>query len=385
MIYLNNSATSYPKPQSVVDAVTACLTTVPVNPSRSGFEVQGEDAPTACRQKLAAFFHAEDPDRIIFTSGATESLNMAIFGLPLTEGHVITTAIEHTSVLRPLKTLEKEVGLELTIVESDSNGFVDPANIAANIQANTKAIVVNHCSNVTGQVLDIKSMADIAHKHGLVFVVDGSQSAGNVPIDITETGIDIFVFTGHKSLYGMPGVGGMYISEGVALKPLKVGGTGVKSELLSQPKELPLYYESGTHNFPGIVSMAAGIDFIQNTGLERLNRTKHNHLKRLTEELQNIPEITIYGSDNFDNRCAVFCFNMVGISPPDLGYILEGSFGIIARAGLHCAPLIHQAMGAYPHGSLRVSPSYFTTTEEIDFFVKAIQEISVNIQHYENY
>lgn len=385
MIYLNNSATSYPKPQNVVDAVSNYLTTAPVNPSRSGFEVQGEDAPTACRQKLAAFFKADDPNRLIFTSGATESLNTAIFGLALAESHVITTAIEHTSVLRPLKVLEKEAGLELTIVESDADGYVNPTDIAAHIQTNTKAIVVNHCSNVTGQILDIKSVADIAHAHGLVVIVDGSQSAGNISIDITGTGIDIFAFTGHKSLYGMPGVGGMYIREGLALKPLKVGGTGVKSESLSQPTELPLYYESGTHNLPGIVSLAAGIDFIQDTGLERIRRTKHNHLKRLTAGLQDIPEITIYGSDDFDNRGAVFCFNMDGISPPDLGYILEGSFGIIARAGLHCAPLIHKAMGAYPQGSVRVSPSYFTTTAEIDFFVKAVQEISANIQHYENY
>ncbi len=385
MIYLNNSATSYPKPKEVVDAVNNYLTAVPVNPSRSGFEVQDQDAPTSCRRKLAAFFNVDDPNRIIFSSGATESLNLALFGLDLEDGHVITTAVEHTSVLRPLKTLEKEAGLDLTIVNCDPNGVVDPEDIAATIKKNTKAIVVNHSSNVTGETINLKTVADIAHAHGLIIIIDSSQSAGNAPIDVKETGIDILAFTGHKSLYSLPGVGGVVIKEGLKLKPLKVGGTGIRSESLYQPEELPLYYESGTHNLPGILSLAAGIDFIQKTGIEKIGNKKREHLRKITEGLKDIPEVTIYGSDNFDTRSAVFCFNMKGILPADLGYILESSFELIVRAGLHCAPLIHQAMGAYPKGTIRISPSYFTTSAEIEYFIKAIKEISSNIQYYEDY
>jgi len=385
LIYLNNAATSFPKPQEVITAVTTYLTSVPINPARAGFEVQDEDVISICRQKLAAFFKAEHPHQIIFTSGATESLNLAINGLDLDNDHVITTAIEHNSVLRPLKTLERQNKISLTIVDCDTHGWVDPEDIARHLRPNTKAVIVNHCSNVTGAILDLKSIADITHANDSLFIVDCSQSAGTLPIDVTGSGIDVMAFTGHKSLFGLPGIGGVYIREGLKLRPLKVGGTGVKSILLYQPEELPLYYESGTLNLPGIISLQAGLEFIANTGLAEIDGKKRADLRQLTAALQEIPKVIVYGSDNIDNRSSVFCFNIEGVSPADVGYILESSFGILVRAGLHCAPLIHQAMGAYPHGSVRVSPSYFTTAGELDYFIEAIKEISANTTYYESY
>lgn len=375
MIYLNNAASSFPKPQAVIKAVYDYINSIPVNTARVGFVKQDHNAVDICREQIAQLFNIKDPNNIMFTSGSTESLNLALFGLNLKGKHVITTAIDHNSVLRPLKTMEKQRLIQLSIVECDQNGYVKPKEIESHIRKNTKVIVVNHCSNVTGEILDIKAIARIAHKKEIIFIIDASQSAGCIPLDIQDSKVDIVAFTGHKSLYGLPGIGGIYIKDNLPVKPLKVGGTGIRSDLLFQPEERPIYYEAGTQNMPGIISLKAGVEFILKTSMKKIQLKKEQHLKKILAELSEIPQLVLYGRKDIHNRVPVFCFNVKGMLPEDVGYILEKSFNIVVRSGLHCAPLIHKALNSYPKGSIRVSPSYFTKAEEINHFIKAVKKI----------
>jgi cysteine desulfurase family protein len=375
MIYLNNAATTFPKPESVVKAVTEYLGSTPFHCLRTGRAGEENDLILSCREKLAMFFNAESPQNIVFTSGATESLNLVIQGLGLEGGHVVTTAVEHNSVLRPLRWLEKEKGVELSIVNCDSFGHVDPDDIGKKIRKDTKAVIVNHCSNVTGEILDLDTVSDVCSSSKALFVVDAAQSAGCVPIDVRKNRIDLLAFTGHKSLYGIPGIGGLYIRGGISLKPLKFGGTGIQSELLDQPEDASLKYEAGTPNVPGIVSLDAGIGFVIKTGINVIEEKKKDHINKIVRALQEIPNIRVYGRNDLNNRAPLFCFNVVGVSPEGVGNTLENNYGIVTRSGLHCAPLLHKVIGTYPEGAVRVSPSYFTTDEEIDKFVYAIKEI----------
>ncbi len=373
MIYLNNAATSYPKPDTVINAVTSYIKSIPFHSSRGGCETD-IDPILFCRQKLAKLFNVTNSNNIIFTSGSTEALNLAIRGLESNGKHIITTAIEHNSVLRPLKVLEEDGIIELSIIPCDKTGYVKTEDIAKEIKENTIAIIVSHCSNVTGTLLDIKSISKIAHSNNAIIIVDASQSVGCIDIDVIEEDIDVLAFTGHKSLYGIPGTGGLYIREGIKLKPLKVGGTGAKSETLYQPKERPTYYESGTPNSPGIISMSAGIDFIFNIGLNEIKKKKIALTVKIANELEKLSQIIVYGN-NTKNRSPVFAFNIEGYLSSEVSLILENTYGIIVRSGLHCAPLIHKALGTYPTGLVRISPSYFNTFEEIDICINAIKEI----------
>lgn len=373
-IYLNNAATSYPKPERVINAVTECISSVPLHSLRAGYEMAEGDVVSSCREKLAKLFNADNPRDIFFTSGSTESLNLALNGLDL-EGHVITTAIEHNSVYRPLKRLESRGVVELTIVDCDINGFVEPESIRSAVKSNTRAIVVNHCSNVIGSILDLRAISGIAHESGALIIVDASQSAGAIAIDVKDLNIDILAFTGHKSLYGLPGIGGVYVRDGIDLEPLKVGGTGVKSDLLYQPEERPLYYESGTQNIPGIVSLDAGLSFILEEGIDKIRKRKEMLFGEILRYLKDRRGIILYGSGDLEGREAIASFNIDGCSPQEIGYILENSFDIIVRSGLHCAPLIHQSLGSYPLGSIRVSPSYLTGIEEVEIFMDAMNQI----------
>lgn len=373
-IYLNNAATSYPKPERVIDAVTACISSVPFNSLRAGYEMAEGDVVYSCREKLSKLFNADNPRNIFFTSGSTESLNLALNGLDL-EGHVITTGIEHNSVYRPLKRLESRGAVELTVVDCDMKGFVEPESIRSAVTSNTRAIVVNHCSNVIGTILDLRAISGIAHESGALLIVDASQSAGALAIDVTDLKIDILAFTGHKSLYGLPGIGGVYVRDGIDLEPLKVGGTGVKSDLLYQPEERPLYYESGTQNIPGIASLDAGLSFVLEEGIDKIRKRKKMLFGEMLGYLRGKRGIILYGSGDLEGREAIASFNIDGCSPQEIGYILENSFDIIVRSGLHCAPLIHQSLGSYPLGSIRVSPSYFTEIDEVEIFMDAINQI----------
>lgn len=376
MIYLNNAATSFPKPKEVQEAVLASFSGPLVSTARTGFESEDDDIVYLCRARLADLFNVDDPSHIVFTSGSTEALNLAIRGLPLEGSHVVTTAIEHNSVIRPLKMLEKEGKITLTFVECDKHGWVEPEQIRESIRDNTRAVIVNHCSNVTGTVLDIESISKIAHSQGAYFIVDASQSAGVVPIDCKKWNVDLLAFTGHKSLYGMQGIGGLYIKEGIELKPLKVGGTGVLSEVLLQPDGVPIHYEAGTQNTPGIISLYAGVRFILDKGIENILQHKKKLYQMLFEELKGMEEIEIYSSTERTSY-SIFCFNIKGMIPEEVGYVLESSFDIIVRTGLHCAPLILKYLGVEPLGTVRASHSYFTTDEDIYKFIEAIKKITL--------
>lgn len=373
MIYLNNAATSYPKPPSVAKAMLACLESVPESLGRAVSEQADATVVTACRKNLATLFGATDPNRIVFTSGATEALNLALRGLRLQGSHVITTAIEHNSVLRPLKTMERDGEIELTIVDCDRNGYVSPADIQGSLRTNTRLVVVNHASNVTGEILDICAIAAIAHEHGALLLVDASQSAGCVPMDVAKWQIDLLAFAGHKSLLGPRGIGGLYIREGIELLPLKVGGTGTHSSILLQPGELPARYEAGTLNVPGIAGLNAGVEFVLEAGLSVINQVKQARFQRMLDGLAELPKIRLYGRREGRDRLPVFCFNIEGLAPSDVGYILENSFSIVVRSGLHCAPLIHKALGSWPEGAVRVSPSSFTTDADADSFLGSLR------------
>jgi cysteine desulfurase / selenocysteine lyase len=375
MIYLNNTATSFPKPQEVIDAVFGCINNPPCNNSRSGLEKEPDDVLYSTRIKLAELFNAPDPSHIIFTSGSTESLNLAICGFLNDGDHVVTTGIEHNSVLRPLKTMEIQGKIEVTYVDCDSKSYVSPENIEKAIKPNTRLVVVNHSSNVTGTILDVKTIAEIAHKHGAMIVVDASQTAGALPIDVQSWNIDLLAFTGHKSLFGLMGIGGLYINGDIPLRPLKVGGTGVLSEVLTQPEGFPIYYEAGTPNLPGIMSLAAGVDFINKTGMQNIKNRKSQIVKYWLAELESIPGIHTY-YDPEHNSFSNFCFNIDNFVPEEVGYILESSYEIHVRSGLHCAPLLLEPLGVHPWGTVRASPSYFTTDEEAKAFVDAVKEIA---------
>lgn len=374
-VYLNNGATSYPKPNRMLDEVAEVLRRPPSHHARAGFESESLDLVFACRQQLATLFHAPIPNRITFSSGSTESLNLALYGLALDGKHVVTTAIEHNSVLRPLKTMERQGRITLSIAACDKNGFVSAENIQKEITPQTAAVVVNHCSNVTGMVSDVEAIGAITKEQSITFIVDASQSAGVYPIDVQKMNIDVLAFTGHKSLYGMQGIGGAYIRDGLNVEPLKVGGTGVRSDYLFQPETVPMYYEAGTQNLPGIVSLYEGVNHIMETGLDQIRHRKEELVDRMMQHLLESGHAVTFPDRSCGQRSTIFCFNVNGIDPADVGYILENQFGIVVRSGLHCAPLIHQHIGTFPDGSVRVSPSHFTTDEEIEFFNRAMDQI----------
>ena len=374
-IYLNNSATSYPKPESVLCGVETFLRQTPFHHSRTGFDSSSEDLIFECRKQLADLFNVSDPSRIIFSSGATESLNTALRGLPLQGEEIVTTAVEHNSVLRPLKTMEKSGDVKLSIVDCDENGCVSPASISEKLKQNTGAIVVNHCSNVTGITNDIETIGKIARKKHITFIVDASQSAGVYPIDVQKMNIDILVFAGHKSLYGIQGIGGAYIREGLEIKPLKVGGTGVRSDYLYQPESVPMYYEAGTQNLPGIISLYYGVKYILKEGIDVMRERKEGLVCRMKTFLSRQEKITLFPKMSCADNTTVFCFNIAGLDPEDVGYILENNYGIVVRSGLHCAPLIHRHIGTFPSGSVRISPSYFTEDTEVEIFNDALNQI----------
>lgn len=375
IIYFNNSATSYPKPTQVIKTITEFLCAIPCQTDRGDFKSNSGDIIFETRKLIANFIHSPQHQNIIFTSGATEALNLAIFGIDYNQSHIITSSTEHNSVLRPLKTLEKENKIRLTIIPCDENGFVNPEDIESEIKSDTKVIIINHCSNVTGTVQDIKKISEIAHKNNCLFIVDASQSIGAIEIDVIENDIDILCFTGHKNLFGLQGIGGLYIKDGLRLKPLKVGGTGVRSDYLFQPENIPMYYEAGTPNVIGILSMKIGLDFILFTGIEKIANKKNKLYERLICGLEKFPEIILYGVNKKNTHLSVLAFNIKNVSPADVSYILQHSFNIITRSGLHCAPLIHQDIKSMPEGNVRVSLSYFNTFEEIDIFIATIKQI----------
>ena len=375
MIYLDNAATTFPKPSKVYEEVLNCMKNYCANPGRASHDMAIKSALKIleCRKLLSELFNINNPLNIIFTSNATEALNMGIKGFLKRGDHAISTFTEHNSVLRPLNTLSKR-GVEITFIAPDKSGFINPNDIKDEIKANTKLIIVNHVSNVLGTIQDINAIGKIAKKYGVAFLVDASQSAGNINIDVEKSNISMLALSGHKGLYGPQGTGILYVKEGIKLSTLEEGGTGSNSISLNQPIELPDRFESGTLNTPGIAGLCEGIKFIKKIGVKNIYLEEINLIEQLLIELNRLSFIKIYGNKNIKGRSAVVSFNVEGIDSSIVSEELNDA-NIAIRTGYHCAALIHKVIGTELQGTIRVSPGCFNTSEDIDNFIKAIIRI----------
>ncbi|KEI09377.1 cysteine desulfurase [Clostridium sp. K25] len=379
MIYLDNAATSFPKPKEVYYEVFNCMKNYSANPGRGSYKmaIKAEEKILECRERISRIFNIKNFMNVIFTSNATESLNIIIKGILNSGDHVISTYIEHNSVLRPLNTMRKK-GVLVTLLKVDKNGYLDLKKLKTEIMNNTKAIIVNHASNVLGTIQDIKKIGEIAKQNNIIFIVDASQSAGFESIDVEECNIDFLAFPGHKGLLGIEGIGGLYINEKRNIRPYTEGGTGSNSESINQPMFLPDKFESGTKNTPGIAGLCEGLKFIEKVGINNIKKHEIGLCKYLKERLIEIPKVIIYGHMDFDNRAPVVSFNIDNIDSSDIGYILNKK-DICVRTGYHCAPLIHKIIGTQNKGTIRVSPGYFNTKKDIDVLIECILENVNNI------
>lgn len=376
MIYLDSSATSFLKPPQVAEAVFRSFNTI-------GNAGRGAHAPTLnasrliydTREKLAALFGTPDPSRIAFTCNATEALNIAIHGAIHPGEHVITTACEHNSVLRPLYLKEKE-GTELTIIPADKKGRIRYDLLESSVKSNTSAIVLTHASNLSGNVTDLAFVSNFAKKHGLLLIVDASQTAGSLPINVVKMGIDILCFTGHKGLFGPQGTGGLYVREGLTLSPLKSGGSGIHSFDRQHPTDMPTALEAGTLNGHGIAGLNAGLDYILSTGVKNIHAKEISLARRFVNGISDISDLKLYGDIDAPLRTPIISLNIGHMSSASVSDILWEDYEICVRAGAHCAPLMHKTFGTEKQGAVRFSFSCFNTEAEIDTAIRAMHEIA---------
>lgn len=378
-IYFDNAATSWPKPDVMMQAMIDFNNGVGANPGRSGHRLSVEASRIIfnTRETIASIIGADDPDTVIFTRNATEGLNTILRGFLKPGDHVVTSSMEHNSVMRPLRALELD-GIELSIARCSSAGDILPDDILASIKDNTRMIIVTHASNVTGTITPIADISDIASKYGVVLVVDAAQTVGSVAIDVMDSGVDILVFTGHKSLYGPQGTGGFYIKRGLEMliAPLERGGTGSRSEFEEQPEFMPDRFESGTPNTIGIAGLGATARHISDIGIDKIHNKEINLMKMFVDGISTIGGIKVYGNIDTTMRTPLVSFNIDGMMPSDISYYLDERFNILSRPGLHCAPSAHRTLGTFPYGTVRFSFGMFTTEEEIEASVKAIKTIS---------
>ena len=379
MIYLDNAATTLRKPEAVIEAVADAMRNMGNSGRGSGStSLRASRVIYEARRTLTEFFGGTDPSRLVFTSNSTEGLNMAIRGIFVPGDHVITTELEHNSVLRPLYGEQEQNGISLTIVKSGKQGTVDYEGIEAAIRPETRAVICTHASNLTGNVVDLYRMGQIAKRNGLLFVVDASQTAGVLPIDIERMQIDVLCFTGHKSLMGPQGTGGLYVREEVEIRPFKSGGTGVRSFLKKQPDDYPEHLEAGTLNGHGIAGLLAAVQEIQNIGLPAIYEKEHRFMQQFYDGVREIPGIKIYGdfSDSAAVRCPVVSLNIGDMDASEVSDWLQEEFGIITRAGAHCAPLMHQYFQTEKQGMVRFSFSYYNKEEEVLAAVRGVKNIA---------
>jgi selenocysteine lyase/cysteine desulfurase len=398
--YFDNAATSWPKPEVVYTTMDQFFRNFGVNPGRAGHElaVEAERMIEETRRLLAAFFdYGGDPHRVVFTQNATDSLNIALFGVLQSGDHVVTTRLEHNSVLRPLAHLKRDGGVGVTHVARDSQGYVDPDDIRSAITPKTRVIVVNHASNVLGSVQDLEAIGRISREAGTVFVVDTCQSAGVLPISMDAWGIDILTFTGHKSLFGPMGIGGMIVAEGLNVRPLRVGGTGVDSIDPFQPELYPYHLEAGTVALPGIAGLNAAQKWFASLGRDQAGDTggtlshgqacrealghiydlEHRHVTRLVNAFRDIEGVKVYGPAGNRPRVATLSINIGDLPADQTGAMLDGDYNICVRAGLHCAPLVHEDdKTVAQNGAVRFSPGYFTDDEDVVQAVSAVTELA---------
>jgi len=394
MIYFDNAATSFPKAPGVGEAMTKFLAEDAANPGRAGHRmaVAAEQMLDSVRLKLVRLFQADDPARMIFALNGTDALNMAIKGV-LGDGggtggaHVITTDLEHNSVSRPLQAMADRKQIELTRISFDDAGFIDPDDVRKAIRPNTRLIVMTHASNVLGTIQDAKAVGAIAREHDLLFCLDAAQTAGVLPISVKDLNVDLLAFPGHKSLLGPTGTGALYVGERCPqsslvvddahrLNPWREGGTGGDSSTATQPAEFPHYLEGGTPNTVGIAGLGAGIDYVNQQGVGKALDHEQQMVQTLIDRFADDERFIVYGTRDAKRRVGTVCLNVVGYDAPDVGSILDDSFGIAVRPGLHCAPYTHQRLGTFPDGAVRISPGAFSTPEEVDQLIEALDQIA---------
>ncbi len=380
LIYLDNSATTYPKPDEVYKFMDSFYREHGVNPGRSGFDaaLEAEEIVMNTRRLLTEFFNAgSDINRLTFSYNASDSLNMVIQGLAEKGDHVITTMLEHNSVLRPLYHLEKNGVIQVSYIKFNEKGYINPDDIKKEIRKNTKMVVVNHCSNVIGTIQPVAEIGKICKEAGVLFVVDSTQSAGTIPIDMKAMGIDALIFTGHKCLLGPTGIGGSYVMENVPVKYTRYGGTGVRSAQETHLDEFPYRLECGTLNLVGVAGLNAGVKWIQSNGMGTLHGREMALFNKLRKGIQETENVITYCAEGEENHNPILCFNIKGFEAGDVGTMLDIDYNVACRTGLHCAPKVHQVLGTDKiHGAVRLSIGPFNTEEHIDTAINAVKEIA---------
>jgi len=380
MIYLDNAATTWPKPACVAQTMTDYALNVGASPGRASHRLSLAASRVVydTREALGRLFGVSDPLRIVFTANGTEALNLVAMGYLNSGDHVVTTSVEHNALMRPLRHLES-LGVRLTIVPCGVDGTLDPAAVEQALRPNTVLLAINHASNVVGTVLPIAQIGAIARMRGILMLVDSAQTAGAYPIDMAAMGIDLLAFTGHKGLFGPQGTGGLCLGERVdveRLRPLKRGGTGSNSESEEQPSFLPDKYEAGTLNAVGIAGLGAGARYVLEQGVSRIRRHEEELTACLLSGLRAIPGLQLYGTGDASLQVATVSFNVTDIQPSEVAERLDEEHGVLCRAGLHCAPAAHRTIGTYPRGSVRFGLSYLNTLEQVDAAVEAVRSVA---------
>lgn len=378
LIYLDNGATSFPKPPEVYAFTDQFYRRCGVNPGRSGYDlcIECGDLVEETRQLLTEFWGGTDRNRLVFGYNATDALNLAIFGLLRSGDHAVTTHLEHNSTLRPLWHLEQQ-GVEVDWVDFDDKGYIDPHAFVSRFKRNTRAVVINHGSNVIGTVQPVKEIGRACRERGIPLILDASQTAGVLKLDVEEMGIGVLCFTGHKSLLGPMGTGGMYVREDVEIGFTRAGGTGVRSAQRHHLEEYPYRMEYGTPNLPGIAGLNSGVNWILRQGVENIHRREMDLWTRLRDGLREISGVTLYCQDSAENRISVLLMNVDGLDASDTGTMLDVDYNIACRTGLHCAPMVHEHLGTDKiHGAVRFGIGPFNTKEHIDKAIQAVRDIA---------
>ena len=378
MIYLDNAATTFPKPKQMLETMVARYHRMGVSPGRGSYDAaaEAEQLVEDARDKVARFFGSEDAERVIFAANATDALNLAIQGMLAPGDHVVSTRLEHNSVLRPLHHLAQRGVITYDLVPFDAAGFVAPDEIERAIKPHTRLVIVTHASNVLGTVQPVAEIGQRCARRNVPLLVDAAQSAGVVPIDMQAMEISAVAFTGHKSLLGPTGMGGLVLRPDTEIRTTRFGGTGIDSKSLSHPQRFPHRLEAGTLNLMGIIGLCAGMDVVLEKGISSIHKREIELLTRLRNGLAGFNGIRLYCAENLNNHVGLLTVTLDRIAPVDVGAILDGDFGIAVRTGLHCAPLIHQDMGSYPHGGVRFSVGPFNTDADIDYALEAMQQLS---------
>jgi len=378
MVYLDNAATTFPKPEPVLTSMVEVYRDIGVSPGRGSYDLaaEAEEFVARARKRLARFFEAPDPDRVIFTSNATDALNLAIQGMVRAGDHVVSTTVEHNSVLRPLYHLKLKGVIDYDLVPFGKDGFVDPDDIGKAIKPSTRLVVVSHASNVLGTIQPIAEIARQCAKAGVPLIVDGAQSAGVIPIRMETWGIAAVAFTGHKSMLGPSGIGGLVLNREVDIEPIRFGGTGVDSRSPVHTETFPHRLECGTLNLLGIIGLFEALEYLERTGVDEIHKREMELLGRLRDGLAGVGGITLYCADDLTGHIGLLTANVRGFQPDEVGAILDGDFDIAVRVGLHCAPLVHEGIGTSPGGAVRFSLGPFNTWDDMDLAIGAMAQMA---------